>query len=238
MMALRSTSLAVLVAGLVLLVGPGRASADGDPASDVLLIANVFYPYQETVSNNLIAALNLTAQRANTAKFPIRVAIIATPADLGAIPELFGKPQQYANFLDREISFNTKAVLLVVMKSGFGLVASGPASALTGLHVPIGGGSDGLAADAIRAVGLLAAHAGHPITLPPIPAGGGATGSHNSALVTFAAPVALVLLVVAVVAFTRPASRAGETDEDDADDAGSVGPDTEPDEPRRDVGGG
>src|SRR5580658_2765931 len=103
MMALRSTSLAVLVAGLVLLVGPGRASADGDPASDVLLIANVFYPYQETVSNNLIAALNLTTARAHTAKFPIRVAIIATPADLGAIPELFGKPQQYANFLDREI---------------------------------------------------------------------------------------------------------------------------------------
>jgi hypothetical protein len=207
--AMRSTRLAVLSAALVLLlIAPGQVAADGDPASDVLLIANVFYPYQETVSNNLISALNVATGRAHTAKFPIKVAIIATPADLGAVPDLFAKPQQYADFLDREISFSTRAVLLVVMQAGFGLVASGPPSALAGLHIPSGRGSDNLAAAAIRAVGLLAAHAGHPIVLPPIPPSGGATSSGNSALVTFVAPAGLVLLVVAIVAFTRPARAA------------------------------
>jgi hypothetical protein len=209
----RSLRLAALVAGLALLVGPAQAGADGDPASDVLLVSNVFYPYQETVSNNLIAALNLATTRAHAAHFPIKVAIIATPEDLGAVPDLFAKPQQYANFLDREISFNGTVALLVVMQAGFGLVGSGPPSALAGLQITSQRGSDGLATAAIKAVGLLAAHAGHPFVLPPIPAGGAAS-SGNSAFVTFVAPAALVLLVVAIVAFTRPSGPAPKVEDD------------------------
>jgi hypothetical protein len=212
---LRSSRLAILLAGLILVVAPAQGSADGDPASDVLLIANVFYPYQETVSNNLISALNLATNRAHAARFPIKVAIIATPLDLGAIPQLFGKPQQYADFLDKEISYNAQAVLLVVMQAGFGLVASGPASALAGIRIPNERGSDGLAAAAIMAVGRLSAYAGHPIALPPIPAGGGASSSGSSALVTFVAPAALVVLVVAIVAFTRPSDSTPKVDQDD-----------------------
>jgi hypothetical protein len=212
--ALRPPRLAALLAGLALLVAPCEATADGDPASDVLLVQNVFYPYQQTVSNNLIAALDLAAKRAHTANFPIKVAIIGTPADLGAVPQLFAKPQQYANFLDKEISFNGTIVLLVVMQAGFGLVASGPPSALAGLHIPNERGSDGLAVAAIKAVGLLAAHAGHPITLPAIPAGGAPSAS-NSKFVTFVAPAALVLVVVAVVAFTRPSATPPKVEDDE-----------------------
>ncbi|HEX3874715.1 MAG TPA: hypothetical protein VHW26_11255 [Solirubrobacteraceae bacterium] len=222
MTATRSPRLAVLLAGLVLLLTPTGAAADGDPASDVLLIANVFYPYQQKVSNNLIVALNLATARAHTAKFPIKVAIIATPADLGAVPDLFAKPQQYANFLDKEISFNGTVALLVVMQAGFGLVASGPQSALAGLKIPDERGSNGLAAAAIRAVGLLAASAGHPIALPPIPAGG-STSTGNSALITFVAPAALVLVVVAVVAFTRPSTPSPKVEEDEPQPAGDDG---------------
>ena len=35
---------------LVVMLAPARASADGDPASDVLLGENVFYPYSPPVS--------------------------------------------------------------------------------------------------------------------------------------------------------------------------------------------
>ncbi|HEY5198197.1 MAG TPA: hypothetical protein VIJ51_14340 [Solirubrobacteraceae bacterium] len=212
MPAMRFAHLVGLVAGLALLAAPVQATADGDPASDVLLVSNVFYPYQQTVSNDLIAALNTATARAHAAKFPIRVAIIATPVDLGAVPDLFAKPQDYANFLEREISFNSRPVLLVVMQSGFGLANSGPSSALAGLRIPTERGSDGLATAAIKAVGLLAAASGHPIVLPPIPAGGAAsTGS--SAFVTFVAPAALVLVVVAIVAFTRPSRPSPKVDE-------------------------
>jgi hypothetical protein len=212
---LRSTRLAALLAGLALLVAPALATADGDPASDVLLISNVSYPFQQKVSKPLIDALNLAAARAKTAGFPIKVAIIATPVDLGAIPELFAKPQQYADFLEKEISFNSKPLLLVVMQAGFGLVASGPPTVLAGLQIPTQKGSDGLATAAIKAVGLLAAHAGHPIVLPPVAAAGPATGSGTSSVFTLVAPVALVVLVAAVVAFTRPSRSSRDTGADE-----------------------
>jgi hypothetical protein len=218
---MRLSRLTGLLTALVLLASPVQATADGDPASDVLLVTNVFYPYQQTVSNNLIAALNTTAARAHAANFPIKVAIIGTPNDLGAVPDLFGKPQQYANFLDKEISFNTTAVLLVVMQAGFGLVHSGPPSALAGLHIPSQRGSDGLATAAIKAVGLLAAAGGHPIVLPPIPAGG-AAGAGGSSFVTFVAPAALVLVVVVIVAFTRPSRPAPKVDDAEPDATGDA----------------
>lgn len=165
---MRSPRLAPLLAGLSVLVAPAAASADGNPASDVLLASNVFHPYQQIVSNPLIAALNLATARAHAARFPVKIALVRSPADLGAVPDLCGKPQQHATFLDGEISFNTKPVPLVVIQAGIGLVDSGPPSALAGLHIPTRRGSDGLATAAIKAIGLLAAQAGHPIELPPI----------------------------------------------------------------------
>jgi len=215
---MRSTRLAVLLAGLAVLavlLAPGLAAADGDPASDVLLTTSVAYPYQEHVSKPLITALDLAAARAKAAGFPIKIAIIATPVDLGAIPELFGKPQKYADFLEKEISFNARPLLLVVMQAGFGLVSSGPPSALAGVEIPNQRGSDGLATAAIKAVGLLAAHAGHPIVLPSIRASGGASSSGTSSVFVFVAPVALVLLVAAIVAFTRPSGRSGRSESGD-----------------------
>jgi hypothetical protein len=213
--ALLSPRLAALLVGLALLAAPATAIADGDPASDVLLISNAFYPYQQTVSNNLIATLNLALKRAHAAGFPLRIAIIGTPVDLGAVPELFGKPQEYANFLDREISFNGRVVLLVVMQAGFGLVGAGSPTALANLKIADQRGSNGLATAAIKAVGVLAAQARHPIELPPIPAGG-ASSTGNSPFVTFLAPAALVLVIVAIVAFTRPSGASPKRGDDAA----------------------
>src|SRR4030088_2524992 len=123
----RSRVGAQLAATLVMLVlvlaslHPASAIADGDPASDVLLGENVFYPYSPPVSATLQKTLNAETAAAAKAHVPIKVALIASPVDLGVIPGVFGKPQAYAQFLDQEISFQKKQPLLVVMSTGYGV---------------------------------------------------------------------------------------------------------------------
>jgi hypothetical protein len=108
-----------LTAGLAALLAAALlcplAVGDADPASDVLLGENVFYPYSPQVSARLQATLNAQVAAAHRGHLPIKVALIATPVDLGALPTFFGKPRQYAAFLDQEISFGGKVPLLVVM---------------------------------------------------------------------------------------------------------------------------
>jgi hypothetical protein len=158
-----ASALAVVLAAAVLL--PVAARADGDPASDVLLGENVFYPYTPPVSASLTKQLNAEGAAAAKAGFPVKVALIASPVDLGVIPDLFNKPQKYADFLDLEISFQTKQPLLVVMPAGFGGTSLGaPAtSALKTLAKPSGTHSNDLARAAVPAIAKLAAAAGHPI---------------------------------------------------------------------------
>lgn len=73
---------------------------------------------------------------------PIKVALIAAPTDLGVIPELFGKPADYAKFLDKEISFQGPQPLLV---SGAQGVSAKAAAAVTALAPPTGKTSTALA---------------------------------------------------------------------------------------------
>jgi hypothetical protein len=182
---------AIAVALLVLGASARIAWADADPASDVLLAQNAFFPYQPPVQPQLEAAMNRTLEAASRAGTPLKVAIIGSPEDLGAIPEFFGQPQSYARFLDREISFNHAQPLLVVMAAGYGLAAAGPASALSGLTVDASHGSYGLTRSAILAVAALMRANGHPISAPAIPSG---SGSHAGVPVTllFAIPAALL----------------------------------------------
>ena len=155
---------AVVVLSLMALA-PAAALADGDPASDVLLGENVFYPYSPHVSASAQKSLNaLTAAAAKRAGLPIKVALIASPVDLGVIPDLFGKPQKYAEFLDQEISFRRKQPLLVVMPAGYGTQGLSPkaASAIAALPKPTKS-NDGLASAASTAVTKAAEASGHPI---------------------------------------------------------------------------
>jgi hypothetical protein len=184
-------SRAAAVAVLSALALCSHALADADPASDVLLAADVFYPYSPPVPARLQSLMNGEAAAAHRAHFPVKVAIIAAPTDLGAIPELFGKPRQYAAFLDEEISFGSKVPLLVVMPDGYGTagVPSAAADAIAALGKPPAGGAGGLAQAAIPAVRKLAAAAGHPLgSVSPGPAGGNGG-------VSVAVQVALVVVV-------------------------------------------
>ncbi len=59
----------------------------------------------------------------------IKVALIATPDDLGAIPSLFDKPDDYSRFLGQELAGFYVGPLLIVMPSGFGIYDGGRSTA-------------------------------------------------------------------------------------------------------------
>jgi hypothetical protein len=188
--------LALLTAALLLLVAlvPPLARADGDPASDVLLGENVFYPYTPVVSPSVQNTLQAEVAAAHKAHFPIKVALIASPVDLGVIPDLFGKPQQYARFLDQEISFQGFQPLLVVMSTGFGTLglSARVTAAVATLTKPVGGTSTDLAKAAITAIAKLASVDGHPVSgVSGVPGGGGGSGGGSSALIVVLVLVAL-----------------------------------------------
>jgi hypothetical protein len=192
-----------------LLIVPALAIADGDPASDVLLGENVFYPYSPPVTRSIQKNLNAITLAARRAGFPIKVALIQSPVDLGVIPDLFGKPQKYADFLDQEISFQTKQPLLVVMAAGYGVQGVSPkvATAVTGLSKPAGTSSNALATAAATAVAKLAAADGHPVSGAPGSGGGGGGGSATLVIVLAAAAVfvAIALLVLTLRRRRAPA---------------------------------
>lgn len=144
---------------------PAPVLADGDPASDVLLGENVFYPYTPSVSPALQKTLTAETAAATRAHFPIKVALIASPVDLGVIPDLFDQPQKYADFLDQEISFQNKQLLLVVMPTGYGTqgLPTKATRATASLTKPTGRQSNDLARAAITAIPKLADAAGHPL---------------------------------------------------------------------------
>ncbi len=185
---------------------PPSALGDADPASDVLLAQNAFYPYQPPVSPALERAMENVLGAAARAGLPLKVAVIGSREDLGAVPDFFGHPQQYAQFLDKEISFNDRPPLLVVMPSGFGVVAAGPPNALSGLRVDTQHGSYGLVRSAILAVVSLARARGRTIATPSIPPDSSPGGSPG---ILFALPIALIVLV-GLVARRRSRRHSGD----------------------------
>ncbi len=200
-MAKRSLRIIAVALAVALLAPPPATLADGDPASDVLIGENVFYPYSPAVSASLQKTLNAETAAASRAHFPLKVALIQSPVDLGAIPTLFGKPEQYAAFLDQEISFlNMKQLLLVVMPNGYGVQGLGQAAttAAASLSKPRSGQSDDLARAAIMAVPKLAAAAGHPVgTISSVSETGGVSSTLTlSVLAAAAIASAAVVLTI------------------------------------------
>jgi hypothetical protein len=186
-----------------LVLCPALARADGDPASDVLLGQSVFYPYAPAVSDGLQKQLNAETAAAARAHFPIKVALIESRVDLGVITQLFGKPKQYAKFLDQEISYPSPQPLLVVMAAGYGAQGLPPAAQATvpSLRPPSGASSESLAEAALSAVRALAKADGHP--LPAVTTGGGGGGA--TVYILIGAAVVAVASAGGVVAVRRRA---------------------------------
>jgi len=111
--------LAALLAAFALIAPAARA--DGDPASDTLIVSRLFLPYQVKFSKAQLDELNGTIAKAKAKGFPIRVALIAHNFDLGTAGLLYRKPQTYAQFLAQELAMFNTDYLLVVMPNGYGV---------------------------------------------------------------------------------------------------------------------
>jgi hypothetical protein len=166
-------AIAVVVAALLV----QSALADGDPASDYLISQQVFVPFQGVstkTAGEITALLNDSKQKG----FPLKVAVISSPYDLGAVPSLFRKPQQYASFLGQEDYYFFKDELLVVMPNGYGLykhagVPAADKAAIKALPPPGTANGDSLVAAAEHAVRVLAAR--HGVTLSAADKSGGSS---------------------------------------------------------------
>jgi hypothetical protein len=156
-------SVALVAACFLVLAAAQSARADGDPASDYLLVQRVFVPFEGAVAEKQQHALTKEVAAANKAGFAIRVAVIFSSYDLGSVTALWRKPQTYARFLGVELSFVFRQRLLVVMPNGFGFnwVKHSPRdgyAVLSGVRVQHG--TAGLISSATAAVHKLAAAAG------------------------------------------------------------------------------
>jgi len=185
---------------------PAAASANGDPASDILISDTLYVPYQPP-SGAQVRKLRGVIDAARKAGAPIRVALIQSPQDLGAVPNLFGHPREYAELLRTEITNPVesgqeghKEALLVVMEAGYGTgnVSAEVDRKLRAIEVPAGASSDELAAAAGYGVQELAKATGHPIaaTFPKPEAGEGGGGATVVVLIVVALLVVAAILIV------------------------------------------
>jgi hypothetical protein len=179
-------------------IGVPVAHADGDPASDYLLTQSTFIPFDAKVPKAQAEQLNAIVAGAKEKGFAIRVALISTKFDLGAVPSLWLKPKTYARFLGQELFFVYKGRLLVVMPNGYGVSRGGkllPSAqrVVDALPEP-GDGGAALAAAATRAVQRLAAHEGVRIEIPAASSGDSST-SDRIVIAAIAGGLVLLILV-------------------------------------------
>jgi hypothetical protein len=192
----------------VLLLMASVAVADGDPASDVLASQTVYVPGDGGFAASQTARLSALLAEARRAGVPIRVALIATRADLGSVTELWRQPQNYARFLGQELSEVFRGTLVVAMPAGLGIAGVGgsptPLVGVPGDHEP-------LIATTMRLVQAIASAQGRRLTPPPAvaaPGSGSALGSVDlGSWLALAAGVVLILLAWTASLRARPVAR-------------------------------
>jgi len=222
---------ALVLAALALAVVPAPALADGDPASDVLIQQDFFLPYSVVTSQGAATAVRDVTTSAAKAGWPVKVAIIAGPDDLGSASSLANDPQGYANFLSAEIATPSRHQrLLIVTPVGFGgeNLGDNVNRALGGLTPPSHPDGDQLAQLAVTAIARLATADGHPVRAPQITNGGAAGRPYRSGVtlhsgsratlpagarssggggggtaLAIAGPIALVILAAAAITVRR-----------------------------------
>lgn len=201
-----------LVVAAVALCFPATAQANGDPASDYLLVQDLFLPFNAKIPADTVERLQNVIKGAEKGGYKIKVALILTRYDLGTAFSLFNKPQQYAEFLGLELSFIYQGRLLVVMPSGYGVSVNGKPDPKSRLVLkplpPPGPDATKLALGATRAVTRLATASGHVIVLPK---GGSDT---RDRIVIASAAVAGGALITAFVLWRRQRRQGPELSEE------------------------
>jgi hypothetical protein len=212
----RATALLSVVAALF---APAAARADGDPASDVLLIQDAYFPYFPAPDKPLAQTLTRLLAEVKRKGYPMKVAMIQSRGDLGAYPELFGKPQAYAKLLESEIVFRVKKPhLLIVMPDGLAGRNLGPEAdgILARIEVDKRAESDGLVRAALEAVARVATANGHPTQVPEVAGDQRADGGSSSTeLYVLAAAIVLLGLALIAVSLRARRTRAPEPSSED-----------------------
>jgi hypothetical protein len=198
----------VLVALLVVAcVAGGTARADGDPASDYLLGTQVFLPFDLKVSKSKQRELIALVHDVNASGYTIRVALIGSAYDMGAVTSLWRKPKPYATFLGAELQFVYKKRLLIVMPQGFGFSwAKHPSTREYAVlaKIPVGKGPEGLVAAAGTAVQRLAAASGVKVVRrTSATSSGGHSTAHDRAVIILGAVGAVAVAVLLRQALRR-----------------------------------
>jgi len=211
-----SASRIVVVLVAAVLVGAaatGIARADGDPASDYLIVQPIYVPFGGAVPAPQAAQLQSVVKQAKAGGYPIRVAMIATKTDLGSVTSLWRKPQPYAQFLGQELFYYFKGPLLIVMPNGYGIyhyqhsVAS--ERALLDKLPPPGPDGAAIAEAATNASAKLAEARGVKVTVPALEKPKKSSGTRDR--ITLIAIVVAGVVIGGGVAFLRRRRRqAGE----------------------------
>jgi hypothetical protein len=192
---------AALAAVGVFLALPAAARANGDPASDYLLVRNTFLPFTTGIDKDAVDRLEKTIQAADKAGYKIKAAMILAPSDLGTAFSLFRQPQRYAQFLGLELGFVYRGRLLVVMPNGYGYAVNGkpdPKSSRVLKGVPPPGADATKEVEAATlAIRRLAAANGHRLE---ISSGGGSNARDR---ITIAAAATAGIAAIAAIALYR-----------------------------------
>jgi hypothetical protein len=176
-----------------------------DPASDVFLFDDVFFPDEPKVCSELETGLARLTADAKQADYPVKLALIASESDLGGIPQLFGRPQEYAEYLHGKIGGQFDGLVLIAMPGGFGLAPRKPeAAVLDKISIPDDADPTRLARAAVEAIPRLAEAAGQSVEKPDIGSACSTEGGGSSLI--FIVPVALLFLAGAAVALGRRSS--------------------------------
>jgi hypothetical protein len=201
---MRATVLLVLLSLAVACTAVPSARADGDPASDYLLTQKVFFPYDLKVPTAKQQQLVALVDEANRKGFPLRVALISSPYDLGSITSLWQKPQTYARFLGAELTYVYKNRLLIVMPNGFGFNRpghSGAAERAVLAKIPVKPGTTAFVDSSLAAVQALAKASG--VKLTGTTSAKPSSRSHDRIVIVLGAVAALAVAVLLRLALRR-----------------------------------
>jgi len=198
-----ASRVAILVA-VLLVAAPAVARANGDPASDYLLVQSTFLPFNAKVDPAAAARLADTIRAADKAGFKIKVAVIGSRYDLGTAFSLYNKAQRYSQFLGLELSFQYAGNLLVVMPNGYGYSIKGKTDhagvAVVQKLPPPGKDATKQVEAATRAIRKLSAASGHPL---PASVGGGGSSKTRDRITIAAGSLALAAVLAAIVFWRR-----------------------------------
>ena len=163
---------AAVLCGLAL--APACALAHGGdsesaPAPDALAAGPVSFPYAP-VSAGVARRLDSVVEAADARGLHVKVALIARREDLGDLLDFWGRPDEYASYLARQLpgygdALTRQPPLLVVMPSGLGF-ADWPAAgrrAARGLALSVDADQDAIARAAAQVIQRTMAATGRPV---------------------------------------------------------------------------